>query len=549
MKNSTLVFLSIFTLIYLSNCSTPPPKEDQLGKVEIQFTGDEEAQAPFKKGLLLLHNFEYEDARDAFLEAQKIDSTFVMTYWGEAMTHNHPLWRQQDYEKGNEALNKLAATVEERKEKAQTELEKDFLSAVETLYGEGSKYERDSSYSAHLGNMYKKYPDNQEVGAFYALSILGAVPVGRDEVAYEKGAKVVKGIIEENPNHPGALHYLIHSYDDPGHAHLAINAANSYSEVAADAAHALHMPSHIYVAVGMWDEVVTSNVASWNSSVNRMKAKELDNDALSYHALQWKMYGLLNLGRHEEAAQLIRDMNKYCSEKSSKSARRYLIGMKGNYLVETGDWESDIADFDMDREDMNISHRASFAFMEGMKAFLNGDTERLSSIISEMETERDESSRQVSESGVPMCSAAGSNRYAPNQADLDQATVMEMELKALNKWNTSEAEEWLRKASDLEMTINYSFGPPYIPKPSFELYADWLLEQDRLEDAAAQLERALERGPRRVSALKGQLEIARRQNDREAVKNLESTLKDMLKEADSEFLNKILPEELLTEKI
>ncbi len=548
-KSIFILFGFLGLLLVFTNCSAPDEENDQLGTVDIQFNGAEEAQPHFQKGLLLLHNFEYDDARTAFQEAQKIDSNFVMAYWGEAMTHNHPLWREQDYEKGNETLNRLASTKAERNALAQTDLEKDFLQTVEILYGEGSKYQRDSTYSAYLGGMYEKYAGNQEVGAFYALSILGAVPVGRDEVAYEKGARVVKGIIEENPNHPGALHYLIHSYDDPGHAHMALEAANSYSKVAADAAHALHMPSHIYVAVGMWDEVVTSNVASWNSSVNRKKAKDLDNDALSYHALQWEMYGLLNLGRHEESAQLVRDMDKYATEKPSKNARRYLIGMKANYLVETEDWESDISEFDVDREDMNISHRANFTFLEGMKAYLKEDFEQLNSIIAEMEKEREESSRQVSESGVSMCSASGSNRYAPNQADIDQALVMEMELRALNVWDTPEAEEWLKKASDLEMTINYSFGPPYIPKPSFELYGAWLLEQNRSEEAGIQYEKALERGPRRVAGLKGLLEVAIKTKDFEKIKELENKLRAILKAADPDFLNKILPEELLTEKL
>ncbi|MCF6223634.1 MAG: hypothetical protein L3J34_07890 [Flavobacteriaceae bacterium] len=146
-----------------------------------------------------------------------------------------------------------------------------------------------------------KYPDNHEVKAFYALSLLGSVSDGRDDEIYGKGAKIAQGIIEENPNHPGALHYLIHSYDDPKHANLALDAAYSYAKVAPDASHALHMPSHIFVAMGMWDEVVKSNENSYQASVNRMERKKLDNDARGYHAFHWLEYGYLQQNRFEDA--------------------------------------------------------------------------------------------------------------------------------------------------------------------------------------------------------------------------------------------------------
>ena len=139
----------------------------------------------------------------------------------------------------------------------------------------------------------EKYPNNHEISAFYALSLLGSVPDGRDDAIYGKGAIIAKGIIEENPNHPGALHYLIHSYDDPAHAHLALNAANSYAKVAPEASHALHMPSHIYLAMGMWDEVISSNINSYQASINRMERKNLDNNARGYHAYHWLQYGYL----------------------------------------------------------------------------------------------------------------------------------------------------------------------------------------------------------------------------------------------------------------
>ena len=163
-----------------------------------------------------------------------------------------------------------------------------------------------------MKNLRKKYPNNHEISAFYALSLLGSVKDKRDYDTYGKAAKIAQSVIDENPKHPGALHYLIHSYDDPGHAHLALEAANSYAKIAPEANHALHMPSHIYVALGMWDEVISSNRAAFDASVKRIERKQLEGKDFDYHSLKWLMYGLLQKGEFDEAKQLVTDMEGYC---------------------------------------------------------------------------------------------------------------------------------------------------------------------------------------------------------------------------------------------
>lgn len=534
-------FLLTISVALLAACSRPgqePPQGDQLGVLHFTFTGSDEAMPHFTKGLKLLHNFEFDDAASAFVEAQQLDSSFVMAYWGEALTYNHPLWRQQDFEKGLAALAKLGSTPEERAAKTQTDLERDFLRSTEILYGTGEKYQRDSAYSKYLEKMYETYPGNEEVAAFYALSLLGAVPVGRDAAAYEKSAAIVQGILSENPEHPGALHYLIHSYDDPAHAVKALNAAHSYSKVAADATHALHMPSHIFVAVGMWDEVVNSNIAAWEASVRRMEEKGLDNNARSYHAFHWLMYGLLQQGNYDEARRIMHDMKKYTEELPSKTARDYLVNMKGTYLVETDDWDSGIAGFDCDREDLNIATRAVFHFIEGRKAHRADDAGALAAVIGNMEKERKSTANLVTEKGIPMCSAGG-NRYAPNQLDLDQSHVMEMELRGLlaqRQGNPAQAEKWLRSATELEQNTSYSYGPPVIVKPSYELYGEWLLGQGRAQDALTQFERALEKGPKRVMALRGKLEAANMAGDEKLAKETRQVLDGILKETGKQLI-------------
>ncbi|MCB0854522.1 MAG: hypothetical protein KDD63_20010, partial [Bacteroidetes bacterium] len=187
MKGSILLMLSwaLWALFFFS-CNDSGQK--QLGTIDFKVTGDQEAQPVFEEGLLLLHSFEYEDARELFLQAQEIDPDMAMAYWGEAMSYNHSLWSRQNFEKGTEALNKLADTPEERVEKAKTEIEKDFIRSVNILFQSGKpKKERDQEYADFMEELFEEYRGNHEVAAFYALSLLGSAPEGRDMRTFEKG--------------------------------------------------------------------------------------------------------------------------------------------------------------------------------------------------------------------------------------------------------------------------------------------------------------------------------------------------------------------------
>lgn len=504
MKFTPVLSALLLLVVLFFNLSCQQSDEAHLGEIELQVTGNAKAKPLFEEGLLLLHSFEYDDAREAFEKAIAADPDMVMAYWGVAMTHNHGLWRQQAYEKANTVLAQLAKTKEARLEKAKTDLEKDLLTAAEIMYGPGEKLERDQAYAKYMGELKGKYPNNHEVAAFYALSLLGAVPVGRDEEAYEKGAKIAQSILAENPQHPGALHYLIHSYDDPFHAKLALKAAKNYSQVAPDAAHALHMPSHIYVAMGMWDDVISSNIASYDASLKRKDKKELDGDARSYHALAWLLYGYLQKGNVEKADQIMRDMETYTAELPSKRARAYMVEMKANYLVETGNWNSDLAAIEIDTDNLNLTNKAVYVAIEGMKANVAGDTALIRQAILTIARLRQDNGLLINEQGVPVCSAASVDQTAPNQMDLDLAHIMEMELRAMYYWqigDTEQTEDWLKQATQLQEETSYSFGPPIIAKPTFELYGDWLLAQERPAEALLQFEKALERGPNRTYAL------------------------------------------------
>ncbi|MEE3197105.1 MAG: hypothetical protein VX225_01455, partial [Pseudomonadota bacterium] len=225
-----LIFGSIFFLEPLS-------AEEEYGHTEFQASGSREGHQLFLKGLLQLHNFEYEDARDTFLEVQRIDPQFIMAYWGEALTYEHPLWGQFDTEASRSALAKLGATPEKRVATAPTEREKAYLRSVNILFGEGSQEEREIAYSSALEEIYRQYPDDIDAAALHALSLLNISHDGRDFSLYMRAGAITEEILDRNPRHPGALHYNIHSFDDPIHAPLGLKAADAYAVVAPSAVH------------------------------------------------------------------------------------------------------------------------------------------------------------------------------------------------------------------------------------------------------------------------------------------------------------------------
>lgn len=510
MKRHLFFILSLLAIISFS-CQTAEKDtaaENQLGGLSYDFTISDAAKEGFDKGLLLLHSFEYEDAQEAFQEAIQQDSTEVMAHWGEAMTHYKALWGLQDVEGGRAVINRLGASSKERLQQIDNELEKDFWQALELLYGEGTLNERNQAYANHMAGLYNKYPANQEVAAFYALGLMWSVEGNRDPEVFDLSARVAEGILDENPNHPGALHYMIHANDDPDYAKLSLLAANKYDKVAPGAAHALHMPSHIYLALGMWNDVVASNERSYGASLDRMNRKGLDDKARGYHSYAWLHYGYLQQGRFEKAAELLSDMQGFTSNTGDdKGPRRYLIGMQTAQRIEQGEWAMDFAPMDVKYAGLGLNSQASYHFLNTILAYDRGDQARIQSEIDTLNMRRKLAAYVVTNEDSPICSA-GPTRYAPNPNDLLQAEVVANQMEALLaqlEGDDAKTEAFLQSATQIEDQCEYSYGPPAIQYPSYEQYGDWLLAQKRYPEAIEQFDKSLKIGENRAKALKGKL--------------------------------------------
>jgi tetratricopeptide (TPR) repeat protein len=496
--------VTIAVFLFCSCSSGNNSSKNQLGEINFTATGKAEAQPYYKKGLLYLHSFEYEDAAEEFQMAIKKDPDFAMAYWGEAMTYNHPLWREQNYDYGNTILQQLAKNPEERMVKAKTELEKDFIQGVNILYGKGNKTERDSSYAAYMSSLYKKYPGNNEVASFYSLSLIGWGLTGRQTPILEKAASIAQEVLTRNPKHPGALHYLIHAYDDPYHAAMALATADKYAVVAPDAGHALHMPTHIYLALGMWDKVISSNIDSWAAERERKERKKLDNNALGYHSWHWLQYGYLQKGEKEKAFAMVDSMKQYCSTLPSPAARAHMNLLQSTYLAETNDYLSPVADISFQQKDLNIMTRSKHSFVKGMQAYQKKDAEALEKVITQMAGERLIEQQKVSDKGIRVC--GNINRSIATVGDIEKAEIMELELKAMLavlKQDNTEAQKHLIQATVLESRTSYAYGPPHVAKPSFELYGEWLLNMNKPKEALQQFEQSLKVAPNKTLSLEG----------------------------------------------
>ena len=469
------------TLSLTTALSAQAPK---LGHIDFPTSGKPNAQARFIQGALYLHSFEYDSAAHAFQDAERLEPGFAMAYWGEAMTYNHPVWQQQDRDKALAALVKLGATPEARSAKAPTDREKRWLQTVEVLYGEGSKYHRDTLYARAMERLAEDYPKDTEVQAFYALSLLGMSSNGRDVALYMKAAAICEEIFRDHPDHPGAVHYLIHSYDDPVHAPLGLRAARAYSQIAPAAPHAQHMTSHIFLALGMWDETVASNVVAANMTGNT-----------SGHYTLWLLYAYLEQGRYQEAREVLARMQKDVAANSMYSRRFHLTWARAAYLVETHEWDGEVAKLSVDTTKLDL---APFwlGLPEGWAALERGDQATAQRDLLAMQARLQSIENDTSY-------ALGSIRVS--------AEIMTDELQGmllLQQGRSDDGIAKLREAAAREDAVPYDFGPPEVIKPPKELLGEALLRLGRPAEARAAFELALARTPRRPAGLAGLAQAA-----------------------------------------
>ncbi len=494
-------------LLCLAAAALLSAQTPRLGTIDFPTSGAPAAQTQFIRGVLLLHSFEYQDAARAFREAQRLDSALALAYWGEALSYTHPLWNEQDLNAARAALQRLGPTAAARRAQAPTLREQAYLDAVEILYGEGSKAERDTAYSTAMGRLVKRFPADREAKVFYALSLLGLNQGVRDVPTYLRAAAIVEPVFRENPNHPGAAHLLIHCYDDPSHAVLGLRAARAYSKIAPDAAHAQHMTTHIFVALGMWDEVVSQNeIASGH-----------DHAAWTpHHYTEWLGYGYLQQGRYREALQHLELM--YRNVNQARRGRPVLAEMRAAYVVNTERWDSPCLQWSIDLTGVRARDAAVDVFVAGLSALKRGD-------------------RRGAERGLAELAVVNRSRApaVPGQERDQVPDILLKELEALLRQANGAATDaiaLMREATALEDAMPVEYGPPPDVKPAHELFGEMLLQAGRPQEAQQEFARALALAPKRALSLLGLGRAAAAAGDRATATRAYSELREIWHGAD-----------------
>jgi len=473
--------------LFVAPASGQAPK---LGTVEFPTSAGPEAQAAFVRGVLYLHSFEYADAARAFREAQALEPGFALAYWGEAMTYNHPVWNQQDRSAALAALARLGPSPDSRRARAPTPREQAWLGTVEVLYGPGgSKPRRDTLYAAAMADLVAAYPDDAEAQAFYALALLGLSQGNRDIPTYLRAGDIARALLDRYPDHPGAAHYTIHSYDDPGHAEIALPAARAYSRIAPGAPHAQHMTTHIFLALGMWDEVVSQNIIAAGPDPSTWKPG---------HYTEWLQYGLLQLGRIDEANTLLENVLANAGTTLTGGRASYFLQMRAAQVINGGQWQDPILREPLILSGMSVGAEAADAFARGFAAVQRGDLRtaapqqgRLASLIPRAEAKVD-----ATQPGTVIALARS----------LDAAV-------AFSRGQRQQALALMDQANAAEDALIIEFGPPTVVKPTWELRGEMLLAMNRPAEAQAAFSRSLELQPGRLLSLQGLLRAARANGD------------------------------------
>ncbi|HEU0015819.1 MAG TPA: hypothetical protein VFQ45_19230, partial [Longimicrobium sp.] len=462
----------------------------RLGTVAFPNSGAAAAQPAFLRGIALLHSFSYTDAAEAFREAQRADPAFALAYWGEALTYTHPLWGEEDVTASRAVLARLGATAAERLAKAPTERERGFGAAVEALYADTDRQTRITGFVEGMRTLAARHPDDLELSAFAAIAVLAGSGYRGDDrgAVVAEAAALAQKVFEANPDHPGAAHYLIHAYDDPSLAKNGVAAARAYAQIAPDAEHALHMPSHIFVQLGLWDDAATSNERAWAASRAWAAAKRQPATELDFHALAWLQYAYLQQGRHAAARALIDTARAVLAGADvggpgGVDALYAVPAMEFMQAMETGAWDASAA-VTLPQAGPPANVRAQFfgtlaVYRAAAAAAMRGDA-------------------AAAEAAAQRLRANAGGAYTGPIAGL-AASLDALALRARGDREGALAK--LAEASRMEQAVPPTGPPAHIP--SDELLGALLLDAGNAAEAAAAYERALALRPNRPAALLG----------------------------------------------
>lgn len=449
------------------------------------------AQTEINRGVTLIHSFWYSEAEAAFRKAADADAKCGIAWWGVAMSNFHPLWAPptpSELATGREAAQK-ARTVG-----AKTAREREYIEAINAFYDGSDTIDHRSravAYEKAMESLAGRNPKDREGSIFYALSLVGtALPSDKTYVNQKKAAEILNRILPDIPEHPGIAHYVIHSFDYPALASLALPAARTYAKLAPGSPHALHMPSHIFTRLGLWDESIVSNLASASKARSYVVARKGSGVTAfdELHATDYLVYAYLQQQRYDEARALLDLVNGVSRLDTPSFSAFYALGaVPARYALERRQWKEAAALRAGAFEWANAPYaEANVHFARAIGAARTGD----------LELTRDALARITL---IGQLLVQQKNSYWAEQVEIQR--------KAAEAWlrfaegNNDKALELMRQAADLEGTTEKHPVTPGAVIPARELLADLLLELGRPDEALVEVERSLLVAPNRWNGL------------------------------------------------
>lgn len=482
--------------------SGPSLQHAELGKVRFDNSCSPGVQKEFNAAVAMLHSFQYGLAEKTFLNVAGRDPQCAIAYWGAAMTLYHQLW---DWPTA-EALQKGREYLEKARRLKKTERESAYLDAAMAFYQPEPALRRSSrvqAYSAAMLKVRQRYPQDADATAFYALSLL-TLPSQGDDSDQRNAIRILQRLFEDQPDHPGAAHYLIHAADTPEFARLGLPAALRYAEIAPASPHALHMPAHIFARLGMWQESIASNLASLSAAEEATRSQRDDGSGDALHATMYLAYSYLQAGQEEDAHGLAERVTTIQGATPGGIANNVSI-LEALYAVETHDWKQ-AATLTV-RTDAFPYARVRTFWARAIGAARIGDISAARENIEKLNAARASSLAYMRSVDHQMHMGHSGN----------SVSVQQLEAQAWLAWaegRPAKALVMMRGAARKEEC----FGVESRSVPAYEMLGDLLLELHQPESALVAYTAALEESPGRFNSVAGAAWASRAAGNREKAK-------------------------------
>ena len=498
-----MIRLFVVLLALVPSLAVADPSSVRLGRIDFPVTGPEAARQHFVRGMLALHSFWYDEAHDEFLAATQAAPAFAMGYWGDALSYYHPVGSQENLVASRAIMAQLPPNA------PLTERERDFIAAAKILFGEGDRETRWRDYAAALGKLHAKFPKDDEAATLYSVALLGTARRDGSFRPFAEAAALSLDVLARNPNHPGAAHYVIHAFDNPEHAILALPAARRYAQIAPEAFHALHMPSHIFVQLGMWEDAQSSNEASWAASIAAATKRHLDTSYYDFHSLEWLMSITFERGQRRHAEEVLQRGRDALVRSQDPDRMPLVVGrMAAEYMLTTGDWtRMDELLAPLSTVETSVAHSRTPANTPGPACHVAVSARRaaveaqavLAFAHGEAAAARQDAALVDKSRQALVASVAKMNKDAADDWKV-YAVILEARSAELHA-RPKAAVEALRQAIALDE--HWPASGPAGAVTARERLGELFLRQGRAADALAEFARSLEIHPRRSRSLLG----------------------------------------------